>query len=119
MNNFFIIGIKTFEKDYKIAWNLNLILKISFSKSNIDDFNIYSSNYKNKKIFLIENKSKGNILFNDLKEFNFILKVFSTKDVFVETYTLLKKSNSFDFIYSIPLDQISKKTFKLLDNLII
>lgn len=119
MNDFFLIGIKTFKKDLKIALNLNFILEISFSKTIVDDLNIYSSNYKNKKVFLIENKLKDKILINDLKEFNFILKIFSNENDFKEIFELLKKSNSFDFIYSIPIDKMSKKTFKLFTNLTI
>ncbi len=119
--NYSIIGIKSNEKDYKTAWLLNSILDIDLSKKIIEntDFSLFISKYKNKNIILIENKIPGKIFFNDLKEFNFILKISAEKHIINEILNKLKSSNSLYFVSSILKEKITKKTIKILNNLIL
>lgn len=119
--NYSLIGIKSDDQDYKIAWKLNSIFKVNFSKIKLttDDFSIFSTVFENKKILLIENKIPGTILFKDIKEFDFILKIFTDEDINTQIINKLKESSDFHFFSPIIKEKLTKKTIKNINNIIV
>ena len=119
--NYSLIGIKSDDQDYKIAWKLNSIIKVNFSKIKLttDDFSIFSTVFENKKILLIENKIPGTILFKDIKEFDFILKIFTDEDINTQIINKLKESSDFHFFSPIIKEKLTKKTIKNINNIIV
>ncbi|MEA3452119.1 MAG: hypothetical protein U9Q83_09490 [Bacteroidota bacterium] len=119
--NYSIIGIKTNEQDYKVAWKLNSIIDTNFSKIELylDNFSMFLSVLKKKEILLIENKNTGNILFKDMKEFDFILKVFAKGEIIELIIKKLKESSDFYYFSIIIKEKLTKKTIKSLTNLIV
>lgn len=119
--NYSLIGIKSNEQDYKIAWKLNSIFNVNFSKIklDIDDFSIFSTEFEKKKMLLIENKIPGKTLFKDIKEFDFILKIFAEGEIIKKIIIKLKESSDFHFLSSIIKEKLTKKTIKNINNIIV
>lgn len=83
-----ILGLSTALADYRLAWELNSKLNLSFRK--LDDSTFFSIPDKNKKnidyeyysyvneeemskFFLVKNKQRGSTLFNDRERLDFFL----------------------------------------------
>ena len=118
-SDFHIIGIITNQKDYTLAWYLNNILELNFSKINNkfskDNFSFYKQD--NNNLMLIENKNSEGVLFSDLKKFNFLLKINNLE--YFENFIKSKLKTTNDYIFSgvINKSKLIKKTQKLISEI--
>jgi len=126
-----IIGIVTTEKDYKLSWLINNTINLNLKKLNVEkkyqQNEIFEINDFSKDIYfyideltfiryiLIKNKREEHIIFNSLKDFDFI---FIISGVFDDSYVYgflknLKKLESIVAAYIV--NKLSKKNKKFID----
>lgn len=128
--NFYLVGIIFPEKEYKLAWHLNRLLKINLAKNddiihNLMDFNLNISNFsystehtiwrllRNKCLPEVENTS--NYLLPELKDFDFIFQIEGDTET-MDTPLILKNIQSVPKCrYAI---QLSIEKLKSKENLI-
>ncbi len=118
--NYFIAGIISPIKDYKIIWQLNHLLNSNFRifnkfENQFPDFPVYKNTLSNFKILLIENKNINGILFNDLKKFNYIFKIYENYDKTKEIISLTKKLKGISFVGILKKEKLTKKTLKAIN----
>lgn len=133
-----LIAICTNMPDYRLAWNLNRLLDINLVK--VDD--VVSTNSSRTHIgglydsfdqdpvtryskyqyiedeelymHLISNKSRGNILFKELAQFDFILKVDSLDDYQQDYLNQLKSAKLFTLVQSLDTDSVNNEYLTML-----
>ncbi len=119
-SKFEIIGIITNQKDYTLAWYLNKILELNFSKikNNFinNNFSLYMPD-NNNSLILIENKNSTGIYLAEMKKFNFILKV--SDNTYFNNFIKpkLKTTNNYIFTGIIDQSRLTKKTKKIISEI--
>ncbi len=115
-NNFQIIGIIEKTNDFKLVWLLNNILNINLIKSDKNyNFSVFEAQIENFRITLIENKLEDKLLFKEIKDVNFLLKI-SSLDISKaeEIVKKIKSSQKINFAMILPKDKFYKKSIKFL-----
>ena len=114
-NNFQIIGIIDNLTDFKLVWLLNNILNINLIKSDKDyKFSVFEAETENFRITLIENKLEEKLLFREIKEISFILKISAETSKVDEIVKKIKSSQKINFAMILSKDKFYKKSIKLL-----
>ncbi len=99
-------GIVTFEKEHKLCWAVNEVLKINMKVSETEnsDFYVYTDEIS---YFLIPNKTAGTINFPEIKNIDFIVKI-TGKNLFILKDATVKLLKSIDFISAVLEIDITK-----------
>ncbi|MEY3397992.1 MAG: hypothetical protein RL220_586 [Bacteroidota bacterium] len=125
--DFRLIGVSTHERDYRLAWAVNLALGWNLSRD--EDLEIparsrrpaskhsvfvYSAEENSGVYYLIENKSASGLLMPAVQQFQFLIKVDDMPDeLFNEFLTGLRSAN-----YVMTAVEISLEGLKEKENLI-
>ena len=127
--DFNLLGICCHEKDYRLCWAVNSILKLSLSKASEDielifnkeskpdaNFSIYSyiDQYNSDQYYLISNKCQRTWLIPEKSHFDFFLMIKSDEKKSYKLY--LKKLRSIPFILT--ANHVVVKQLKSKENLI-
>jgi hypothetical protein len=107
---FFLIGIASYENDYRISWALNTSLGFNFIKSDYlssvnkrldvtQEFSMYYSQETNNFPFcrLISNRCDNGFLFEELKNIDFILTLEKSGD-FMPDEAFIRSIRTIPFI---------------------
>ncbi len=127
--DFQLIGISSYEKDYRVAWAINLALgwnlerqeevtTLSKNKKSQSDHGVFSYEAEeDKTIFvLVENRSSTGLLLPSLQQFQYLLKVENLADERMqEIIVQLKRSPLILTAYEVPLHAAKEKQNLIFD----
>jgi hypothetical protein len=127
--DFQLIGISSHEKDYRVAWAINLALgwnlerqeevtTISKNKKNLSDHGVFSFEAEEDKTMfvLVENRSSTGLLLPSLQQFQYLLKVENLADGRMqEIIVQLKKSPLILTAYEVSLNAAKEKQNLIFD----
>lgn len=110
-----LIGLKTSKKDYKIAWLLNSELLCNFTTVNLN-ISLYGTVTPTKVLFW-ENTNNFQYYLKDLKQFNFLFKIFDNQNnkEFAKEILKVLKSEIISIIDEEKLTKKSQAFIKKLD----
>ncbi len=127
--DFQLIGISSHEKDYRVAWAINLALgwnlerqeevtTLSKNKKSQSDHGVFSFEAEEDKTMfvLVENRSSTGLLLPSLQQFQYLLKVENLADERMqEIIVQLKKSPLILTAYEVPLNAAKEKQNLIFD----
>lgn len=119
--NFELIGIISSQKDYTLAWQLNEMLGLKFSKVDeefsLQKFSFFKSNINNKLLILIENKTSESCFLPELKKFDFVLKIFDIEHFNSNIKSKIVSTNDCFFSGILEKSKLRKKTLKIISEI--
>jgi hypothetical protein len=113
---FIFLGIVTFEKEHKLCWGINEKLNINLQLKEENNKQYYISE-KDITIKLITNKENDIVLFPEIRNINYIIKIAGNNLPAIKTDFIkqLKKIEFISAILEIDLNKF-KKSKKLLSD---
>lgn len=127
--DFQLIGISSHEKDYRVAWAINLALRwglerqeevLTFSKNrkSQSEHGVFAYEAEDDKALfvLVENRSSTGLLLPSLQQFQYLLKVENlASERMQEIIVELKKSPLILTAYEVPLNAAKEKQNLIFD----
>lgn len=127
--DFQLIGISSHEKDYRVAWAINLALgwnlerqdeitTLSKNKKSYSDHGVFTYEAEEEKsmFVLVENRSSSGLLLPSLQQFQYLLKVENLIDERIQDIIVeLKKSPLILTAYEVPLNAAKEKQNLIFD----